>query len=52
MGKPYKDALTELDDLAEYLEYYSELARDQVGRIVAPVDQRSMSWFDMSLMVW
>ena len=43
MGKPYKDALTELDDLAEYLEYYSELARDQVGRIVAPVDQRSMS---------
>ena len=43
MGKPYKDALTEIDDLAEYLEYYSELARDQVGRMVAPVDQKSMS---------
>ena len=43
MGKPFKDALTEIDDLAEYLEYYSELARDQVGRVVAPVDQKSMS---------
>ena len=43
MGKPYKDALTEIDDLAEYLEYYSELARDQVGKIVAPVEKKSMS---------
>ncbi len=43
MGKPFKDALTELDDLSEYLEYYSELARDQVGRVVAPVEKKSMS---------
>ena len=43
MGKPYKEALGEIDDLADYLEYYSELARDQIGRIVAPVDKRSMS---------
>ena len=43
MGKPFKDAMTEIDDLADYLEYYSELARDQVGRIVAPVDNNSMS---------
>lgn len=43
MGKPYKDALSEIDDLAEYLEYYSELARDQVGKIVAPVEKKSMS---------
>ncbi|MBH08782.1 MAG: aldehyde dehydrogenase [Candidatus Marinimicrobia bacterium] len=43
MGKPYKDALSEINDLAEYLEYYSELARDQIGRIVAPVEQKSMS---------
>ena len=43
MGKPFKEALGEIDDLAEYLEYYSELARDQIGRIVAPVDNESMS---------
>tara|TARA_B100001250_G_scaffold237280_1_gene203885 strand:- start:1531 stop:3006 length:1476 start_codon:yes stop_codon:yes gene_type:complete len=43
MGKPFKEALGEIDDLAEYLEYYSELARDQIGRIVAPVDKESMS---------
>ena len=43
MGKPFKDALGEIDDLAEYLEYYSELARDQVGKIVAPVEKKSMS---------
>ena len=43
MGKPFNDALSEIEDVAEYLEYYSELARDQVGRIVAPVDQKSMS---------
>ena len=43
MGKPFNDALSEIEDVAEYLEYYSELARDQVGRIVAPVDQNSMS---------
>ena len=30
MGKPFNDALSEIEDVAEYLEYYSELARDQV----------------------
>jgi len=43
MGKPLKDAMTELEDLSEYLQYYSELARDQVGRIVSPVEKKSMS---------
>ena len=43
MGKPLKDAITELEDLSEYLLYYSELARDQVGRIVSPVEKKSMS---------
>ena len=43
MGKPLKDAITELEDLSEYLQYYSELARDQVGRIVSPVEKKSMS---------
>ena len=43
MGKPFSNAISEIEDVAEYLEYYSELARDQVGRIVAPVDKNSMS---------
>lgn len=43
MGKPFSNAIGEIEDVAEYLEYYSELARDQVGRIVAPVDKNSMS---------
>ena len=43
MGKPIKDAMTEIEDLSEYLQYYSELARDQVGRIVSPVEKKSMS---------
>ena len=43
MGKPYSNALNEIEDVAEYLEYYSELARDQVGRIVAPAERNSMS---------
>ncbi len=43
MGKPYSNAIGEIEDVAEYLEYYSELARDKVGKIVAPVEQKSMS---------
>ncbi len=43
MGKPLKDAITELEDLADYLQYYGELARDQVGRIVSPIEKKSMS---------
>ena len=43
MGKPLKDAITEIEDLSEYLQYYGELARDQVGRIVSPVEKKSMS---------
>jgi acyl-CoA reductase-like NAD-dependent aldehyde dehydrogenase len=43
MGKPYGEALEEIETVADYLEYYSQLARDHVGRIVAPVDSRSMS---------
>ena len=43
MGKPFEDAISEIEDVAEYLEYYSEMARDHVGRIVAPVVEKSMS---------
>ena len=43
MGKPFSNALSEIEEVADYLEYYSELARDHVGRIVAPVEKDSMS---------
>ena len=68
MGKPFPEALDEIDTVADFLEYYGELARDEVGRIVAPVDRNTMSlvryesigvigciipWnYPLALMVW
>ncbi len=43
MGKPLPEALDEIDTIADFLEYYGELARDEVGRIVAPVETKTMS---------
>ena len=43
MGMPFPEALDEIDTVADFLEYYGELARDEVGRIVAPVDRNTMS---------
>ena len=43
MGKPFPEALDEIDTVADFLEYYGELARDEVGRIVAPVERNTMS---------
>ena len=43
MGKPFPEALDEIDTVADFLDYYGELARDEVGRIVAPVDRNTMS---------
>ena len=43
MGKPFPEALDEIDTVADFLEYYGELARDEVGKIVAPVDRNTMS---------
>ena len=43
MGKPFPEALDENDTVADFLDYYGELARDEVGRIVAPVDRNTMS---------
>ena len=43
MGKPLPEALDEIDTIADFLEYYGELARDGVGRIVAPVERKTMS---------
>ena len=43
MGKPLPEALDEIDTIADFLEYYGELSRDEVGRIVAPVETKTMS---------
>ena len=43
MGKPLPEALDEIDTIADFLEYYGELSRDEVGRIVAPVEMKTMS---------
>ena len=43
MGKPLPEALDEIDTIADFLEYYGELSRDEVGRIVAPVERKTMS---------
>ena len=43
MGKPLPEALDEIETIADFLEYYGELARDGVGRIVAPVERKTMS---------
>ena len=67
-GKPYVEAEDEIGAIASNFEYYAELGRDQIGRIVAPNSIRSMSlvkyepygvvgciipWnFPMSLMAW
>ncbi len=42
-GKPYIECLDEIEWIASIFEYYSEIGRDQRGRVVAPVTPRSMS---------
>ncbi|MBH31787.1 MAG: aldehyde dehydrogenase [Candidatus Marinimicrobia bacterium] len=67
-GKPLVEAEDEISVIASNFEYYAELGRDQIGRIVAPTSSRSMSlvkyepygvvgciipWnFPMALMAW
>ncbi len=67
-GKPFVEAQDEINVIASNFEYYAELGRDQIGRIVAPTSSRSMSlvkyepygvvgciipWnFPMALMAW
>tara|TARA_B110000116_G_scaffold68525_1_gene59093 strand:- start:609 stop:2063 length:1455 start_codon:yes stop_codon:yes gene_type:complete len=43
MGKPLKEAKAEIETVADFLEYYGELARDEIGRIVAPTENNTMS---------
>ena len=42
-GKPLIECLDEVEWIASIFEYYSEIGRDQRGRVVAPVTPRSMS---------
>ena len=42
-GKPLIECLDEIEWIASVFEYYSEIGRDQRGRVVAPVTPRSMS---------
>ena len=42
-GKPLIECLDEVEWIASIFEYYSEIGRDQRGRVVAPVSPRSMS---------
>jgi len=42
-GKPLIECLDEIEWVASIFEYYSEIGRDQRGRVVAPVTPRSMS---------
>jgi len=42
-GKALIECLDEIEWIASIFEYYSEIGRDQKGRVVAPVASRSMS---------
>ena len=42
-GKPLIECLDEIEWIASIFEYYSEIGRDQRGRVVAPVARRAMS---------
>lgn len=42
-GKPLIECLDEIEWVASCLDYYSEIGRDQCGRVVAPVAEKSMS---------
>lgn len=43
MGKPLIENVDEVELISTCFEYYSELGRDQVGRVVAPVAEKQMS---------
>ena len=43
MGKPLIENTDEVEWIASCFEYYSELGRDQIGRVVAPTQDKQMS---------
>jgi acyl-CoA reductase-like NAD-dependent aldehyde dehydrogenase len=44
MGKPYPEALGELANVAPIYRYYAEIARDEVGRVAAPMQPGSFQY--------
>ncbi|MBH31856.1 MAG: aldehyde dehydrogenase [Candidatus Marinimicrobia bacterium] len=43
VGKPLIENSDEVEWIASCFEYYSELGRDQIGRVVAPMQEKQMS---------
>lgn len=44
MGKPYPEALGELANVPPIYRYYAEIARDEIGRVAAPIQQGSFQY--------
>ena len=44
MGKPYPEALGELANVASIYRYCGEIARDEVGRVAAPIQPGSFQY--------
>ncbi|MFA7482358.1 MAG: aldehyde dehydrogenase family protein [Vulcanimicrobiota bacterium] len=44
MGKPYPEALGELANVPSIYRYYAEIARDEVGRVAAPIQPGSFQY--------
>jgi acyl-CoA reductase-like NAD-dependent aldehyde dehydrogenase len=44
MGKPYPEALGELANVPPIYRYYAEIARDEIGRVAAPMQPGSFQY--------
>lgn len=44
MGKPFPEALGELANVAPIFRYYAEIARDEIGRVAAPIQPGSFQY--------
>ncbi len=44
MGKPFPEAMGELANVAPIFRYYAEIARDEIGRVAAPVQEGSFQY--------
>lgn len=44
MGKPFPEAMGELANVAPIFRYYAEIARDEIGRVAAPIQEGSFQY--------
>lgn len=44
MGKPFPEAMGELANVAPIFRYYAEIARDQIGKVAAPIQPGSFQY--------